>query len=41
MALFAQYAYAAAQEAIDDAGISSMNDDERSKIVGCVTSATT
>lgn len=41
MALFAQYAYAAAQEAINDAGIDGMNDDKRAKIVRLVTSVST
>lgn len=33
MALFAQYAYAAAQEAVRDAGIQDMSDEERESVV--------
>jgi 3-oxoacyl-(acyl-carrier-protein) synthase len=38
MALFAQYAYAAAQEALEDAGIQNMTDEEREKVVCLSTS---
>jgi 3-oxoacyl-(acyl-carrier-protein) synthase len=33
MALFAQYAYAAAQEAVKDAGVEDMSDAERENVV--------
>jgi 3-oxoacyl-(acyl-carrier-protein) synthase len=33
MALFAQYAYAAAQEAVKDAGVQEMSDAEREPVV--------
>jgi hypothetical protein len=33
MALFAQYAYAAAREALEDAEIQNMSDEEREKVV--------